>query len=286
MLLPLLAMSPTFAADRVLNGTFDETWDGAAPSRVRIDVVCGQVRTRGREGPGVRLVGTQQPDGRLEVERLGSHLHIVMRQIRMGDDTAACTDLTLELPAGVRLAVDTVSADVTLAGSTRRASAHTVSGDITAEAELLEAELETVSGAIRSGTVTELRAQSVSGSITARGVRERLEAETVSGAMSFTGTPTRGEIATVSGDVELLAAFERPGELAVTSHSGNVGLLVPPDTDATFALETFSGSLQVDGRAVARHSDGPGHTHRFTKGRGATMIELTTFSGDVVVGIR
>ncbi len=286
----LLLLGPlAHASELVLAGDFDETLAPPSPRFVTVDVVCGTVQTQASPRVTVRLQGDVGPDGRLHVKRIGDRLHVSVRQIRErgNGNVRLCTNLTIELPASADVNVDTVSAEVTVEGSQGRAKVETVSGNQTIGAGAREAVVESVSGEIRVGATREgLTVSTVSGNIVAEGIEGALKAESVSGSLSVTGRFSRADIETVSGSVQLLAQLQPPGELEVTSHSGDVGVIVPSDLDASFALETYSGRILVDDTVVPKRSRGPGQTHRLLRGRGVGVVEITTFSGDAVLQSR
>ncbi|MEO0605240.1 MAG: DUF4097 family beta strand repeat-containing protein [Myxococcota bacterium] len=283
----LLLFAPADAAERVLSGRFDETLAAPAPARMNLDVVCGSIATRASPRVTVRITGSVQPDGQLHVERIGDRLHVAVRQIRMHRQSQLCTDLVIELPEVTDLTVETVSADVDHQGTKGRLVAETVSGNVTVGNGVRDVEVETVSGDVRVGsTRSSLDVTTVSGDVDALGIAGELKVETVSGEVSVTGTLARSEVTTVSGSVQLLAGLSTPGELEIHGHSGDVGVIVQSDVDATFELETYSGALRVDDVTIPKHSRGPGQSHRFVRGRGAGIVKITTFSGDAVVVAR
>lgn len=273
------------AADMVLDDRFDETLPAPGPSRVDVETICGRVVTRASRRDTVRVHGQVQADGRVHLEMLGDRLLVSVRHEGSGRNPSLCADLTVELPDKADIGVESVSADISIEGSTGRSRVQTVSGEVTVGAGLQEAKVTTVSGRITVGaTQRELEVTSVSGDIVADGVNGRLEAESVSGRVKITGAFERADIESISGDIELLASLTPTAELTIQAHSGDIGLLVPRDVDASFSLETFSGQFQVDGARVDRA--GPGSSHRFTRGRGRATVRASTFSGDVVVGSR
>ncbi|MEM6926455.1 MAG: DUF4097 family beta strand repeat-containing protein [Myxococcota bacterium] len=283
----LLLLAPAEASERVLTGRFDETLEAPAPARIHLDVICGSIATRASPRVTVRVTGSIQPDGQLHVERIGDRLHVAVRQIRMHRQSKLCTDLVIEVPEVTDLTLESVSADVDLQGTKGRLAAETVSGSVTIGNGVRDVEVETVSGDVRVGsTRSSLDVTTVSGDVDALGIAGELQVETVSGGVSVTGTLSRGEVTTVSGQVQILAGLSAPGELEIHGHSGDVGVIVQSDNDASVELETYSGGLRVDGVTVPKRTRGPGQSHRFVHGRGAGVVQITTFSGDAVVQVR
>ena len=71
--------------------------------------------------------------------------------------------------------------------------------------------------------------------------------------------------------------------LHAEAHSGNVTLLLPADTSATWEVETFSGNVTNEfGPEAERSSEhGPGKWLKFTTGSGEARITVDSFSGNV-----
>jgi hypothetical protein len=176
------------------------------------------------------------------------------------------------------LSVETVSGDVTIDSSTRVSTAKTVSGDVD------------LTGIAAEGS---LAASSVSGDVTARGLKaSRLELSTVSGSVELHDvTCDAAEIQSTSGDVQYLGAIARQGRYELQSHSGNI--IFAPGSGVGFDVEatTFSGEVRSDVELKLRASDpdesgrrgNRRRSIRGTYGDGSAVVELTTFSGDIVI---
>jgi DUF4097 and DUF4098 domain-containing protein YvlB len=190
-----------------------------------------------------------------------------------------------------------------------RISAHSISGDIAAKDIKGDVALETVSGSVRisnagrvaaaksiSGNVeitdTEieghLEASSVSGSVLLRNVKSRsLEAGAVSGNVVVQDVACdRVEAQTVSGDVQFAGTLLRSGRYELSSHSGGVQVAVAGDTGFEVEATSFSGSVRSE---ITLNQQGTGRygrrqqTLRGIYGDGSAILDLTTFSGNIVI---
>jgi len=158
-----------------------------------------------------------------------------------GDDAAI--DFTVRVPAGVKLA------------------ANTVSGDIVAEGLRSPVEAASVSGDVRVSTSGPARASTVSGDVVAT------FAQTDSDEMEFNS---------VSGDVTLRLAASVGAEVEAQTLSGEIhsdfplrrGHMTDDDDD-----DDDRGGIQVHVRI--------GQSARGTIGRGGAELSVTTISGDI-----
>jgi hypothetical protein len=190
-----------------------------------------------------------------------------------------------------------------------RVSAHSVSGSISSTDITGDVALESVSGSIRianagriaaaksvSGNVEvtdtsvegQLEASSVSGSVVVRNVKaSRAELGSVSGGVIVqNATCERLEAQTVSGDVEFAGDLSRNGRYELSSHSGTVRAAVAGNVGFVLEASSFSGSVRSE-IPLKSQSSGSGRRHQQSLegvyGDGSAILELTTFSGSIVL---
>jgi hypothetical protein len=230
-----------------------------AEGRFVLRLPSGSVAIHGTDGDVARVRDmTGRPLGeRFEIATGDGSLELSARQ-RFGFSIAIGShgfgdhspELSIELPRGVSVNIDTASADVVARGLLGPKHFHTASGDLTLEEIDGELEIEAVSGDTRIGATGNLqvRARSISGDF-------RLRAPKLG----------RFEMSTTSGDIQLDAELSGAGPYAIKSISGDVrlvtraGLQVEAQTitgDLTSALphktETLPGKkLLIVGRPVA-----------------------------------
>ena len=192
-----------------------------------------------------------------------------------------------------------------------RVLAHSVSGNISARDIKGDVVLKSVSGTVRlangagiseaesiSGNIevtdTEmnggLTASSASGTIVVRRVKARqLRLNSVSGdvLMDSIDCP-RVDAQTVSGEVKFAGTLPRNSRLELGSHSGDVHVAVGGggfEVEAT----SFSGSVRSDFTFTSGEPESGrrrGRSLRGVHGDGSSVLELTTFSGSIVLSKR
>jgi hypothetical protein len=169
------------------------------------------------------------------------------------------------------LVLNSISGDVRVAGAGRIATAKSVSGSI----EITDTQID---GALEAG--------SVSGDVTVRKVRaRRLDLGTVSGdvvAQDVQSERVQGH--SVSGSVEFSGSLTRNGRYELNSHSGDIRIAVPADVGFELDANSFSGSIRSDLPVTTRGRDSVNRrTLRGVYGDGSAVLDVTTFSGSVVI---
>ncbi|MEX1993684.1 MAG: DUF4097 family beta strand repeat-containing protein [Steroidobacteraceae bacterium] len=232
-----------------------------------------------------RLEGTKDE---LEFEATEQQVRIKVHRpdgkYRNSDDDAI---LTLKVPKGARLFVNTVSADIGVSGVRGEQRLKSVSGEVTTQAFDERVSLRSVSGDViltGNGGKAQATTGNVSGSTIVSGIRGSYEGEAVSGdIMATVAAADNLRLKSVSGDVEVEADLVSTARVEMESISGNVDLVVKPPVNAEFELESFSGEIENCFGPKAREKSryAAGSELRFRQGSGGARVDLQTLSGDI-----
>lgn len=174
------------------------------------------------------------------------------------------------------LALETISGSVEIRNAGRISSAKSASGDVT----ILDTQVD---GGIE--------ASSVSGTVSARNVKaRRLTLESISGnAVMEDVASERVEGSSISGNVLYSGALARGSRYELTSHSGEVRLAVAGSSGFQVEANSFSGSVRSELELTMRANDSPPERSgrrrsiRGVMGDGGANVEITTFSGNVLI---
>jgi DUF4097 and DUF4098 domain-containing protein YvlB len=162
--------------------------------------------------------------------------------------------------------LESVSGSVEVEGEGAGLEAECVSGSIEVRGKIPRVDVESVSGRITlEGTEGRVEASTTSGKIEiVGGAFDRVSCESVSGRIFFEGNPTKD------------------AEFRIENVSGSVTLELPKNLSAEVDVETFSGDIDtdLDGR-VRRSRHGPGASLHETYGDGDASFTIETFSGSV-----
>ena len=254
---------------------------------VEIENVAGSVRVIGWERAEVEVTGTLgRGTERLEFSG-GPGRTLVKVVLPKNAKDVDGSDLTVKVPAGSRLEVDTVSADITTEQVAGVLDLETVSGTVRAVGKPSEVKVQSVSGDVEVPAVDgPVRAQTVSGRVTLLGARGSVEVSSVSGPIKVVGADVEsGELHTVSGTITFEGELAGAGRLEVETVSGEVELSLPASVAAEFRVTSFSGNITNElGPAARRSSEhGPGWELEFSNGGGGARVEVQSMSGRVTL---
>ena len=98
----------------------------------------------------------------------------------------------------------------------------------------------------------------------------------------------RAQVSTVNGDITYSGRLSKAGRYELKTHSGDI-MLHHQGSAFEVAASTFSGDIKFDQPLPATvkantNRYGPGRSVRGAMGGGGAYLELTTFSGDIIVG--
>lgn len=253
----------------------DFRWSGRLASGQEIEIrnLNGDVRAEPSTGSEVEVVGRRSGDDVDEVE---------IRVVRQGDGMLICA--VFPNSGGSWRGRD----DDGDRGRDRRGDDECSSRGRRSSTRSFDARIDFV---VRVPAGVRLAAASVSGDVSARGLRSAVQASSVSGDVEVSTTGP-AQASSVSGNV--VATLGRTGgeELSFRSVSGDVTLRLPSGIDAAFEARTVSGEIESDFpvTSVGRDRGGRGWVNvrvgehvRGTLGRGGPAVSVNTVSGDITV---
>jgi hypothetical protein len=263
---------------------------GGGGDSVRIDAVK---RVRSRDEANAK---TLLDELRIEVTELPNRLEVRTIYPRNRRNYSGSVDYTIAMPSGASATLRTVSGDVRVTNVKGELRAESVSGNVVASGAARLSLLKSVSGNIEVADAvseTEVSVSTVSGTVTARGLKARaVDLSSVSGDVVLTNvTCDRAHVASVSGNIEYVGALARTGRYEMNSHSGDVRLAISGTTGFELEATTFSGDVRSDFpltlRAGMESSGSRGRrlnrSIRGSYGDASAIVTLKSFSGNIVV---
>lgn len=282
-LLLVLVASPALAERAV-----DESREARPDARITLNAVTGEYRIVGTDESRLEITGTLGEDVEELLIEGGAEawdIDVKARQSH-GRNSWSTSRLTINVPRGVELDVNTVSASAELQGLDGAwTRVNTVSGGVSLNnVRPGRLSLESVSGTLSldAGGRSENRLKTVSGNIRAEDISGRIQAGTVSGNVDITATAVEDmEMETVSGRIETVFEPLERASLRFSSHSGDLRLKMPEDTPLDFRANTFSGRIRNDFGGEIEEMRGPGRRMEVRQGGGTVHIEAKSFSGGI-----
>ena len=283
--LPLLVLAPVALAGTPINQRA-----AADPAgQVEISNVSGSVVVTGWDRAEVEVTGELgEGTERLEFSRSGK-LTRVKVILPSRSSRVESTDLVVKVPAASSIAVNTVSADLTVRGLRGSQRLQSVSGDVETEAAAEDVECKTVSGNVRvggSGQRGLLTVTTVSGDASVTRVAGEVNGNTVSGNFTVSlGEASRSRLRSTSGDLGVRGRLATDARMDFESISGNVRLDLEGPVSAEFDVSSFNGDIRnCFGPKPVRTSEyAPGSELRFREGQGGARVRIKTLNGDISV---
>ena len=284
-MLPLLVLAPVALAGTPINQRA-----AADPAgQVEISNVSGSVVVTGWDRAEVEVTGELgEGTERLEFSRSGK-LTRVKVILPSRSSRVESTDLVVKVPAASSIAVNTVSADLTVRGLRGSQRLQSVSGDVETEAAAEDVECKTVSGNVRvngSGQRGLLTVTTVSGDASVTRVAGEVNGNTVSGNFTVSlGEASRSRLRSTSGDLGVRGRLATDARMDFESISGNVRLDLEGPVSAEFDVSSFNGDIRnCFGPKPVRTSEyAPGSELRFREGQGGARVRIKTLNGDISV---
>lgn len=268
-----------------------------APARgeVSVDSPFGTITVRGWSKNEVLVQGTVAAGAEgfdLDGDKEGTNASVSVPEqwlLAAGEDPAFRSTLTVFVPAGSRVSVDTVNAAVAVENVSGRVEVSSVNGGVRVVGPASAVEIETMTGAIEvqvKGAPMDIR--SISGAVLLEGATGEVRIETVSGKVEVTGAGVSSlAVETTTGAVKFRGSLARSGSLEIDTFSSPVQLVLPRSTRAVFDLQTFGATIQSDfcaGTPVMRERFEPFRKLRCSTGESESEIRVRTHDADITIG--
>lgn len=247
-------------------------------ARLDVSVFSGEIRVDTWSRNAIRI--RADLSSREEIEIDGSESSVRVRVHSRGEPPSV--DFAITIPASVRLELGGLEADVSVDGAAADVEVGTVSGDVTVRGGSGFVSLHTVEGdVILSDADGRIDLGSVNGDVNVRAVRGRIALETVNGDVQLERIESSDlDAGTVSGDITFSGTITDGGRYRLTTHNGDLTVLVPQQINATVSVSTFNGDFESS-FPVTLTEIRPGKRFSFTLGTGAARLELESFNGTI-----
>ena len=199
-------------------------------------------------------------------------------------------------PAGTRLSIESISGSIKVTDIKGDVNASSVSGDVRISGAARIGTAKSISGVVEivdAQTDGALESGSVSGDVIMRRVNaRRIEASTVSGNIRLEELQCeRVEASSTSGSVAFAGALARGARYDLNSFSGEVRLTLSGNTGFQIDANSFSGNISTGDFQITTRGGTDGRRGRRTElsgtyGDGSAVLDLTTFSGSIVISKR
>ena len=204
------------------------------------------------------------------------------------------TDFTITAPEGTHLILKSVSGSLKVAGVTGDVAVETVSGDVQVSSGGRVTTAKSISGNVQVSDTKfdgSLDASSVSGDVRLQRVTaRRVSIGSVSGNVRLEDVQSdRVDAHTTSGNASFDGSLAKNGRYELKSFSGEVRIALSGNTGFELEASSFSGDVHSD-LPISSHGSSDDRRRRRslsgTYGDGSAVLNVSTFSGSVVISKR
>ncbi len=272
MLLVLAVSAGLLASDT------DTTITVQRGQRLELSTHSGDVVIRTWARSAVRVQTSGSSRSHLAIDQTASVINIHSAGGRGGPPDM---DYTLTIPTWLAVRLSGVTAEMRLEGVQGSVNAETVEGDVTLVGGGGLVSLRSVEGEVSLRDAKgKIDVNSVNSDVNVRNVSGELQAETVNGDVNLIQVQSDNvEATTVNGDINYDGTIRANGRYRMTTHNGDVTVVIPEGTGAQISVSTFQGDFEsaFPVTLTERH----GKRFDFTIGNGSARIELESFGGTI-----
>jgi DUF4097 and DUF4098 domain-containing protein YvlB len=247
--------------------------------RLDVNLYGGEIAVQAWARNAVRVEADPSNRSHVEVTRSGTTLEVRVEGRRGPPELL---DLRLTVPEWMALDLSGVYTDITVVGARGPVSAETVQGEVRVEGGTQLVSLQSVQGAVSlSGAKGRIEVHSVNEDVEITGSSGEISAETVNGDVTLTRVDASNLTATtVNGDVVYDGPVRNGGRYSLSSHNGDLTLVVAEGTNAAVSVATFNGEFE-SAFPVTLTETRKGRRFNFTLGTGSAQVALESFQGTI-----
>ena len=262
---PIQQMDTTFAA----NGS----------TKLELHNMEGEIRITGWNRDEVRIAADVDDDeGYLSVNRSGSTIKVKAKW-KYGPSNV---DFVISVPRSMALNLHGVSTDVYLEDVRGEVTVETIEGEIGVRGGNGRINVHTVEGeiVIRDARGT-IRASTAEDDITITNAVGEIFAETFEGDVILDDIDSESvQGSTLDGDIHYNGTVHDGGRYRLTTHDGDIRMVVPSNVNVTVVVASVDGDFETDFPIEVKDYHG-GHRLSFVLGSGRAQAELETFDGSI-----
>lgn len=275
-----MTLTLAIAAIAALQASADTTFAVRADARLELRDLRGSIQVEAWDEPRIRVRADYGSRDRLRIEDRGGVITVRTERER---GRSIVVDYRITVPRRMAVTLGGQEADVQVAGTQGELRIDLIEGNVVLR-EIGAANVSTVDGDITvTGAVGALRINTTDGEVTLTSIRGDIFANTLDGDITLDRIEAaQVQASTVDGDVYYDGAIRDGGQYRLSTHDGDVTLVVPRAMNATVSVATFDGDFEstfpVQLRPRNQHG---GYRFSFTIGSGSAQVELESFDGAI-----
>jgi DUF4097 and DUF4098 domain-containing protein YvlB len=257
----------------------DTTFAVDPNARLEVQTMGGEIVVRGWDRNEIRIQADHSRRTQIVVRRTRS---VVRLRARASRGPANIVDYDVTVPRSMSVVLSGTYTDIIVEGVEGEISAKTIQGNVSVTGGGGEVHLRSVQGTVTlEGATGRVDAHAVSEDVQITNVSGEIVAESVSGDVRLEGISSDNvDVGSVSGSIVYDGTLEDGGQYTFVTHSGNVGVSVAENANASFTVATIHGDIRSRFDLEATRS-GSRRRPVFMVGTGSASVEIETFSGSV-----
>jgi Putative adhesin len=258
----------------------DRTVTVSKGTRLSVNNDAGEVVLRTWDRDSLRVQASHSSRVTIDIQTTGN---IVSVRSRAANGPAGGVDYEITAPAWLPVKVSGTFLYIGIEGAQNEISAETVRGDIVVKggsgfitAKSIQGEIivEDAKGRINVSSVNEgIRIAGAIGDVTAESTNGDIILDKVD-AKSL-------EVTTVNGDIRYEGSIGAGGQYRFATHNGDITMVLPETTNATFTVRTYNGDFQSSLPTKTVGEVRRGRRATYTLGNGGAQVELESFGGTI-----
>ena len=212
----------------------------------------------------------------ISIRQAGSTVRVRVR----GDRGLPAVDFDLTVPRSMSIAVQGISVGVSIDGSRANIAVHLVEGDVVVRGGQGNIAIQAVEGDVSVHDASgHIAVHSIEGHVVVRESDGTVEVEAVDGDVELINIDSENiGVNVVDGDVTFQGAIHDSGRYFMSTHDGDLNIIIPDDSNARVSIATYDGELVSD-IPIEIEGDISKRRFSFTLGTGRALIELSSFDG-------
>jgi len=258
----------------------DTTFAVEADGRLEVTQIEGVIRITAWDRAEMKVVADyDEEDGRLEIRHSGGTVHLSAKG-EWGEPVYAEFDISV--PRRMALELNGATIEVSIDGTQGDVSVSSAEGDISLAGGSGNVALNAVDGVVTvSGAQGKIAINAVDGDISVSRTSGAIAATAVDGDVALEGiTSDNVSVNSVDGDVSYRGTITDGGRYVLSTHDGDLDVVIPGGANARISIDTFSGDLDTD-FPVQFEGDFGKKRISFTVGTGKALVELSAFDGTI-----
>jgi len=212
----------------------------------------------------------------ITIRQAGSTVRVRVR----GDMGLPAVDFDLTVPRGMSIAVQGISVGVSIDGSQANIAVQSVEGDVAVIGGSGNVAIQAVEGDVEVHEASgHIAVHSIEGHVIVRESDGTVEVEAVDGDVDLIDIDSENiGVNVVDGDVTFQGAIHDGGRYFMSTHDGDLNIIIPDDSNARVSIATYDGELESD-IPIEIEGDISKRRFSFTLGTGQALVELSSFDG-------